>query len=89
VDLPFFCIGGYKGCWSGVLVGQIAGGWRFTGVVVAGMHGSSHQQKRSQRVDIAYSLVSLVVEEALLMALETASRLWTMVLAGVTVGMVR
>ncbi len=53
------------------------------------VRGSSHQLKRLQRVEIAWSLALLVVEGALVMALEMASRLWTMVLAGVTVGMVR
>ncbi len=43
----------------------------------------------SWRVDIAWSWASLVVEGALVMALEMELRLWTMVSAGVTVGMVR
>jgi hypothetical protein len=53
------------------------------------VHGSSHQLKKSRRVEIAWSWALLVVEGALEIALEMASRLWTMVLAGVTVGMVR
>ncbi len=74
-------------CWRGVLAGQCAVVvWRIGGVLV---HGSSHQLKRLQRVEIAWSWASLVVEGALVMALEMVSRLWTMVSAGVTVGMVR
>jgi hypothetical protein len=53
------------------------------------VHGSSHRLIRLQRVDIAWSWALLVVEGALVMALEMASRLWTMVLAGVMVRMVR
>jgi hypothetical protein len=40
-------------------------------------------------VEIACNCVSLVVEGVLEMALVMVSRLWTMVFAGVTVGMVR
>ncbi len=76
-------------CWRGVLVGQCAVVWRIGGVMVVMVCGSSHQLKRSQRVGIAWCWVLLEVEGALVMALEMASRLWTMVLAGVTVGMVR
>ncbi len=72
-----------------MLVGQIVGVWRFGGVVVAGMHGSSHKLKRLRRVEIACSWAPLVVEGVLVMVLEMASRLWTMVSAGVTVGVVR
>ncbi len=71
---------------GGVLIGQCAVVWRIGGVLV---HGSSHQLKRMRRVEIAWSWASLVVEEALVMVLEMVSRLWTMVLAGVTAGMVR
>jgi hypothetical protein len=73
-------------CWRGVLVGQCAAVvWRIGGVTVGLVHGSSHQLKRLRRVDIAWSWVLLVVEGALVMALEIVSRLWTVVLAGVTV----
>jgi hypothetical protein len=60
-------------------------------VVVAGIRGSSRRLKRSQRVEIVCSWASLVVKGALVMALELEMvlRLWTMVLAGVTVRMVR
>ncbi len=74
-------------CWRGVLVGQCAVVWQIGEVTVVMVHGSSHQLKRLQRVDIAWSWASLVVEGALVMALEMASWLWTMVLAGVMVGM--
>jgi hypothetical protein len=78
-------VGGF--CWRGVLVGQCAAVvWRIGRVLV---RGSPHQLKRLRRVEIAWSWVSLVVEGALMMVLEMASRLWTMVLAGVTAGMVR
>ena len=53
------------------------------------VRGSSHQLKRSHRVDIAWSWALLVVEGALVMELKMASRLWTMVSAGVMVRMVR
>ncbi len=72
-----------------MLVDQSVAVWRCGGVAVRMVRGSSHQLKRSQRVEIAWSWASLVVEEALVMAFEMASRLWTMVLASVTVGMVR
>ncbi len=81
-------VGGH--CWRGVLVGQcVAVVWRIGGVAVVLVGGSSHQLKRSRRVDIAWSWAPLVVEGALVMALEIALRLWTIVLAGVMVGMVR
>jgi hypothetical protein len=53
VALPVCCAGGGKGCWSGVLVGQSVAVWRCGGVAVARVHGSSHQLKRLQRVEIA------------------------------------
>jgi hypothetical protein len=58
-------------------------------VAVVMAHGPSHQLKRSQRVEIAWGWALLVVEGTLVMALEMAFRLWTIVLAGVTAGMVR
>jgi hypothetical protein len=76
-------------CWRGVLVGQCAAVWRSGGVTVGMVCGSSHQLKRSRRVDIAWSWALLVVDGELVKALEIASRLWTMVSASVTVGMVR
>ena len=76
-------------CWRGVLVDQCVVVRQIGGVMVVMVRGSSNQLKRSRRVEIAWSWVSLVVEEALVMALEMASRLWTMVLAGVMVRMVR
>ncbi len=77
-------------CWRGVLVGQCAAVvCRIDAVTVVLVRSSSHQLKRLRRVDIAWSWALLVVEGALVMALEMASRLRTMVLAGVTVGMVR
>jgi hypothetical protein len=48
-------------CWKGVLVGQCAVVWRISRVMAVLVHGSSHQLKRSQRVDIAWSWVLLVV----------------------------
>ena len=75
-------------CWREVLVGQCAAVWRIGGVSVVLVRGSSHQLKRLRRVDIAWSWALLVVEGALVMALEMASRLWTIVSAGVKVGMV-
>jgi hypothetical protein len=77
-------------CWRGVLIGLcVALIWRIDGVTVVLVRGFSHQLKRSRRVDIAWSWALLVVEGALVMALEMASRLWTMVSAGMMVGMVR
>jgi hypothetical protein len=76
-------------CWRGVHVGQCVVVWQSGGVMVEMVRGSSHQLKRSQRVEIAWSWKLLVVEGALEMALEMASRLWIMVSAGVMVRMVR
>jgi hypothetical protein len=77
-------------CWRGVLIGQCAVVvWRIGGVTVVLVHGSSQQLKRLLRVDIAMSWAPLVVEGALVMALEMTLRLWIMVLADVTAGMVR
>jgi hypothetical protein len=76
-------------CWRGVLVGQCAAVWRSGRVTVGMVHGSFHQLKRLGRVDIAWSWALLEVKGALVMALEIALRLCTMVSAGVTVGMVR
>jgi hypothetical protein len=45
--------------------------------MVVMVRDSSHQLKRLQRVDIAWSWALLVVEGALVMALDMASRLWT------------
>jgi hypothetical protein len=88
--------GGIEGLWMGVggscrgvLVVQCAVVWRIGGVTLVMVLDSSHQLKRSRRVEIARSWASLVVEGALVMALEMASRLWTMVSAGMTVRMVR
>ncbi len=58
-------------------------------MIVVLVRGSSHWLKRLRRVDIVWSWALLVVERALVMALVMASRLWTMVSAGVMVGMVR
>jgi hypothetical protein len=76
-------------CWRGVHVGQYAVVWRSGGVEVEMVRGSSHQLKRSWRVEIAWSWALLVVEGALEISLEMASRLWTMVLTSVMVGMVK
>ena len=80
--------GARKGCGEGGFGDQIVGGGRGGG---GGgfICGASHWLKRSRRVEIACSCASLVVEGVLEMALVMASRLWTMVSAGVTVGMVR
>ncbi len=51
--------------------------------------GAFHWLKRSQRVKIACSCASLVVKGVLAMASVIASRLWTMVSVGVTIGMMR
>jgi hypothetical protein len=42
VGLPVCHVGGGKGCWSGVLVGQNAAVWRCGGVAVARVCGSFH-----------------------------------------------
>jgi hypothetical protein len=66
-----------ESCWRGVNVGQCAVVWWSGGVTVVMVCGSSHRLKRSRRVEIACSWALLVVEGALKMALEMASRLWT------------
>jgi hypothetical protein len=58
-----------------MLVSQSAVVGRCGGVVLMIGCGSSHQLKRLQRVEIVCSWALLVVEGALLMALEMVSRL--------------
>ncbi len=84
--LPVYCVGVGRGCWRGVLVGQSAAVWRCGRATVEMVRSSSHQLKRSRILEIVWSWALLVVEGALVMALEMALRLWTIVLASVTVG---
>ncbi len=55
VGLPACRVGGEKGCWNGVLVGQSVAVWKFGGVAVATVSGSSHQLKWLWIVMIAWS----------------------------------
>jgi hypothetical protein len=51
VGLPVCRVGGEKGCWVGVLVGQYVAVWRCGGVAAAMVHGSSHQLKVAKNED--------------------------------------